>query len=87
MYIATRYVGISGRLYAAGEAIPDMLSEDQIAWLLKSGAVEKTAPARKEAAPEAKPEEAAPEAKPEEAAPKAVKKPAAKKTAERRKGK
>lgn len=77
MYIAKHYVGIRGKIYSAGEIIPDVLSEDQIAWLVKSGAVDKAAPAVKAEAPEA----------PEEAPPKAVKKPATKKTAERRKGK
>ena len=83
MYIAKRYVGIRGKIYSAGEVIQDLLTEDQIAWLVKSGAVEQAAPAVKAEAPAVLEAPKASETDP----PKAVKKPAAKKTAERRKGK
>lgn len=86
MYIAKRYVGIRGKIYSAGEVIQDLLTEDQIAWLVKSGAVEQAAPAVKAEDPAVPEVPEVPKA-PEEAPPKAVKKPAAKKTAERRKGK
>lgn len=43
MYIANHYVHHKGQLYKRGECI-EGLSEDQVAWLLKVGAITQVAP-------------------------------------------
>lgn len=44
MYIAKHYVRVNGKMYTRGEAIPDGLSADKVAWLMESGAIEEFAP-------------------------------------------
>jgi len=44
MYIANHYVRDNGKLYTAGERIPDSLSPDKIRWLLASGAIREDVP-------------------------------------------
>lgn len=52
MYIAKHYVRVNGKMYTRGEAIPDGLSADKVAWLMESGAIEEFAPGQAAAAPE-----------------------------------
>lgn len=44
MYIAKHYVRVNGHVYVGGERIPDSLTPEKIAWLLKAGAVVEAAP-------------------------------------------
>lgn len=57
MYKANHYVSIDGAMYVKGEAIPDGLPEEKIAWLLKAGAIcEDTAAGELAKEPEVEPE-------------------------------
>lgn len=82
MFKAKCYTRINGITYTKGEFIPEDLPADKIAWLIKAGAIDETAPAAAEAVKEEveevlpEPEETEPEktseepaAEPEEDAP------------------
>lgn len=45
MYAANHFVRIKGRMYVAGEIIPENLDEEKTAWLLEAGAIREIAPA------------------------------------------
>ena len=40
MYAAKHYVRADGKLYTAGEVLPDDLPQEKIDWLLRKGAIE-----------------------------------------------
>ena len=52
MYKAKHYVRIKGRMYKAGECIPNDLSPESITWLVSAGAIESVVPAVFKEAPE-----------------------------------
>lgn len=64
MYAANHYVKAAGKVYTAGEILPE-LPEDKIQWLLRAGAIQEVAPGPG-AEPEKAPEEPTEEPKPEE---------------------
>ena len=44
MYKAKHYVRVNGKTFTRGESIPEGLSPDKVAWLLKAGAIEEVVP-------------------------------------------
>lgn len=68
MFVANHYVKAAGKVYTAGEILPELPAE-KVSWLLKAGAIYEIPPASEPAEPGtfAAPEESDPATEPENA--------------------